>query len=210
MTLQEDKFTTRWHNYTGLKGFLRYCIPFVLAGVFLCPVILTILNPNIWRQVAQSNWQRSILPMMVIGLLFSVLPAFAIALAIWWRNIRKFKYLTTGQQRFVPVEHRTWVASDAHWHRIISIFFMLSVLIAVLSFGLVLGHNAPSHYAYPFFSAVLYICVYTAYSWLTSWYYSRHDGAKTIHWSFKILFIFLMVIEIVSCLWVYISLMRNG
>ena len=101
--------------------------------------------------------------------------------------------LTTAQNRYLPFEKRIWANGEKAWKTAISVMAGLVVLSAILSFGLLLGHNAPDYFAYPFEASVLFLIIFGLYQIFIAWWAERHDYELSIPAVFKIALVLCFV-----------------
>lgn len=203
MNQEEQNFLERHHKYQGLIGFVRYYFPYLIASIVASPIVLTFLNPNIWKLLRESSFDRYIIPVLVLVFLFSILPFFTVAIIIWTRKQRKYKLLTSEEERYKPIIQREWIGNDKQWDNVAMVLESIFIFSMFISFGLLLAHNAPAHYAYPFESVVLYTILFIIYrAWLTL--FSSHSN-KPLYMPliFKILFIITSLSIVVSFILVF-------
>ncbi len=185
----DTRFINHWQKYRGFLGFLYYIAPFLLGGVIIFPIILTCINPTIWEQLQKSDFDRVLIPFLVMILLFGVLPAVGVGLLFWKRNQQRFMQITTEQNRYLPFEKRVWRMSEKGWKITLSIMTFLVGISLFISFGLLLGHNAPDYFTYPFQVGIAYVILLFIYQIFMYWWAFRHDEALYIPFVFKALFI---------------------
>lgn len=199
---KEQRFVNDWQKNLGILGFLRYVTKYLLLGVILSPIVLSILNPNIWNLISQNGWARSWISVLFMAALFAIVPTFFIGIAIWRRNHQKYKQLTTGKDRYLPLEKRQWLESEKKWKIAISILNLLMAISLVMGFGLMLGHNSPKEYAYLFEATLLYFVLLFTHEIYQTLYSKFNDGLLKIPVLFKFLLITCSLI--VSLLWLVV------
>ena len=197
-----EHFINHWLQYRGVVGMLKYARPFILTSLLLSPIILTGVNPNIWSQIRESTFERWFAPMLFLVCFFALLPAVCIALITWRNKNQRFMRLTTAQNRYLPFEKRAWLAQEKPWHLSLSILCALTALSLLASFGLLLGHNAPAYFTYPFKATLLFWALWLLYSIFMSWKAGYSDGALFIPAIFKVTF--MLSIVVVLGAWLYV------
>ena len=56
----EKEFIKNWEKYRGVAGCLRYLAYWFFFGIIVIPLMLTVINPDIWSTVRMD--QRKKLP----------------------------------------------------------------------------------------------------------------------------------------------------
>ena len=196
--VEQDRFINYWRAYQGIGGFARYALRFLLIGLLISPLILTWLNPNIWQQLQGARASAALLPMAFLIGVFALLPALLIAIVLWKQKQKRFMQLTTAQNRYLPFEKRIWANGEKAWKTAISVMAGLVVLSAILSFGLLLGHNAPDYFAYPFEASVLFITIHLLYQLFMMWWAEKHDNQLSIPAIFKVALVVCFVAVVLA------------
>ena len=205
-TSEQDRFINHWRAYQGIGGFARYALRFLLIGLLLSPVALTWLNPNIWQHIQGHRFSDEFVPIAILVGFFALLPALLIAIVLWKIKQKRFMQLTTEQNRYLPFEKRAWATGEKTWERVISVMAGLIALSAILSFGLLLGHNAPAYFAYPFEASVLFLMVFSLYQIFIAWWAEKHDEPLSIPAIFKV----ALVVCFVAVVLAWGNLFYNG
>ena len=195
---EQDRFINHWRGYQGIGGFTRYTLRFLLIGLLLSPVVLTWLNPKIWQQLQGARASAALLPMAFLIGVFALLPSLVIAIALWRRKQKRFMQLTTEQNRYLPFEKRTWASGEKTWKIAISVMATLTAASALLSFWLLLGHNAPDYFAYPIEASVLFILIHLLYQLFMMWWAEKHDNQLSIPAIFKVALVVCFVAVVLA------------
>lgn len=51
----EKEFIKNWEKYRGAAGCLRYLACWFLLGIIVIPLMLTVINPDIWSTVRMDQ-----------------------------------------------------------------------------------------------------------------------------------------------------------
>ena len=185
----DEIFINRWRKYQGFGGFLRYIVPFLLGGLLIAPIVMSCINPNIWEQLQKSDFDRVLMPFILMMCLCGIIPVLGIGIVLWRRNQQRFMQLVTKQDRYLPLEERTWQTGEKTWKIAFSIMNFVVGISLFISFGLLLVHNAPDYFAYPFYASIVYCAWLLVYEIFIYWWALRHDGALYVPAFFKVLFV---------------------
>ena len=167
---------------------------------------LTWLNPKIWQQLQGARAIAALLLMAFLIGVFALLPALVIAIALWRRKQKRFMQLTTEQNRYLPLEKRAWATGEKTWKIAISVMATLAAVSALLSFWLLLGHNAPEYFAYPIETSILFIMIHLLYQLFMMWWAEKHDEPLSIPAIFKV----ALVVCFVAVVLAWGNLFYNG
>ena len=196
----------QWEKYIGIGGFFKFLFTFFILGVFFSPIVLHLLNPNIWEQLKDSDFSRSLMPILFLCFTLSILPFLIVGIVLWYKKNKAYKLLLTNEEKYKDIEIRSWRDNDKIWDRAISYSPSISVLIALLTLPFLLTHNAPSHNSYPLFSCVLLFLFGTLYSIYQLFYSNISNDKLFVPNLLKIIFIILLLLVIVSVIIVLIGI----
>ena len=98
----EKEFIKNWEKYRGAAGCLRYLACWFLLGIIVIPLMLTVINPDIWSTVRMDQLAEEAVVLFGFGFWFCILPSLLIGLGMWNEKNRKYKYLLGGYMRDMP------------------------------------------------------------------------------------------------------------
>lgn len=104
----EKEFIKNWEKYRGAAGCLRYLACWFLLGIIVIPLMLTVINPDIWSTVRMDQLAEEAVVLFGFGFWFCILPSLLIGLGMWNEKNRKYKYLLGGNMRYMPFKERPW------------------------------------------------------------------------------------------------------
>ena len=89
----EKEFIKNWEKYRGVAGCLRYLAYWFFFGIIVIPLMLTVINPDIWSTVRMDQLAEEAAVFFGFGFGLCVLPSLLIGLGTWDEKNRKYKYL---------------------------------------------------------------------------------------------------------------------
>ncbi len=187
----DEVVINRWWKYKGCKGPLRYLISFLLGGMTVFPIVLTGIEPTVWGRLQKSSFDHLLGPCLVVISLLGT-----IGFLLWKCNQQPSTKLKKEQNRYSPFEKRVWRSSERNWRIVFSIMTFLVSISLFFSFGLLLVHNAPDYFTYPFQATIAYSLLYFIYGIFMYWRAIRYGGEWYVPVVFKIGFtaIFIVVV----------------
>lgn len=206
MDKEATQFISRWGKHKGVAGCIKYIVRYFLMGLIASPLVLTLLNKDIWKQLKESGLKESFLPIAFLCLIFSIFPAIAAGLIIWNKNNRRHKLLTVNAGRYKSakrhkiLENAKWLAKDKIWYRAIELSIFPAVPVAVLSFSLLLVYNAPPYYLYPFFACCALLAFRIIYEIIRVCLRRGNNRRSTVPGIVKTIFIILSSLVVLSLL----------
>ncbi len=191
----------KWgRKYEGLSGCLKFLFPFLGLGMIFSPIILTLINPNIWNQLKESNFSNALAPLLFLCLIFSILPFTTVGIILWKRKMKQYKLLTTNEDKYREIEERSWYGNDKKWDTAIRYGGSFSILIAFLTIPFLFVHNAPKYYSYPFLSCCLLLAFAIIYTTMLSIFSQLRNGKLYVAKFVKIIFVVLVILVSASIL----------
>lgn len=183
---KNQRFINHWQTHLGVQDFLRYQAKFVWIGLMLAPIVMTLINHNIWRQISVAGWANAWFAILFMGGVFAVLPTLIVGIIFWRNGTRRYHELTTGKARYLPMDKRMWLPEEARWRKALGVLTALMGVSLFMGLGLVLGHNAPEFYAYPLELSLLYLMIWSAFEGYLFIDAQHNDQALSIPLIFKI------------------------
>lgn len=83
----EKEFIKNWEKYRGAAGCLRYLACWFLLGIIVIPLMLTVINPDIWSTVRMDQLAEEAVVFFGFGFWFCILPSLLIGLGMWDEKI---------------------------------------------------------------------------------------------------------------------------
>ena len=198
--------TLQWEKYIGILGFYKFLFTFFILGVFFSPIVLHLLNPNIWEQLKNSDFSRSLMPILFLCFTFSILPFLIVGIILWYKKNKEYKLLLTNEDKYKDIEIRNWRDNDKIWDKAIRYSPSISVLIALLTLPFLLEHNAPTQNSYPLYSCGILFLFGTIYSLYQSFYSNIYNDKLFVPNLLKIIFILVLFLVILSVVIVLIGI----
>ena len=69
----EKEFIKNWEKYRGAAGCLRYLACWFLLGIIVIPLMLTVINPDIWSTVRMDQLAEEAVVFFGFGFWFCIL-----------------------------------------------------------------------------------------------------------------------------------------
>lgn len=196
----------QWEKYIGIGGFFKFLFTFFILGVLFSPIALHLLNPNIWEQLKDSDFRRSLMPILFLCFTFSILPFLIVGIVLWYKKNKAFKLILTNEDKYKDIEIRNWRGNDKIWDLAISFSPAISILIALLTLPFLFTHNAASQNSYPLFSCVILFLFGTLYSLYQLFYSNISSDKLFVPNLLKVIFMILLSLVIVSVIIVLIGI----
>lgn len=190
--------TLQWERYSGILGFFKFLFTFFILGIVFSPVVLHLLNPNIWEQLKNSEFNRSLMPVLFLCFTFSILPFLIVGIILWYKKNKAYKLLLTNEDKYKDIEIRNWRDQDKIWDKAIRYSTSISVLIALLTLPFLLSHNAPIQNSYPLYSCTILFLFGTTYSLYQLFYSNRYNDKLFVPNFLKIIFIIILFLVVLS------------
>ena len=188
----------RWEKYSGIVGFYKFLFIFFVLGFFFSPVVLHLLNPNIWEQLKNSDFSKSIIPVVFLCFTFSILPFLIVGIILWFKKNKEYKLLLTNEEKYKDIESRNWRGNDKIWDKAITHSPSISILITLLTLPFLLVHNAPIQNSYPLYSCAILLLFGTLYSLYQSFYSNIYNDKLFVPNLLKIIFIIVLLLVVLS------------
>ncbi len=198
--------TLQWEKYIGILGFFKFLFTFFILGVFFSPVVLHLLNPNIWKQLKDSDFSRSFIPILFLCFTFSILPFLIVGIILWYKKNKAYKLLLTNEDKYKDIEIRNWRDNDKIWDRAITYSPAISILIALLTLPFLLTHNAPTQNSYPLLSSAILFLFGTIYALYQLFYSNISNDKLFVPNLLKVIFLIVLFLVIVSVIIVLIGI----
>lgn len=198
--------TIQWEKYIGILGFFKYLFTFFILGILFSPIVLHLLNPNIWEQFNNSDFSSSLMPILFLCFTFSILPFLIVGIILWNKKNKEYKLLLTNEDKYKDIEIRNWRDNDKIWDKAIRYSPSISVLIALLTLPFLLGHNTPIQNSYPLYSCVILFLYGTLYSLYQSFFSNIYNDKLFVPKFLKIIFILVLFLVILALIIVLIGI----